>query len=94
MSGIPISSLTSEVCGVCGDMLPWNEILGQSQGKYNKDGGAAFGRPTMLSMVSLVLALYFIQRQPITVDYRCQTTNGDPREKKGMARIQKTILCC
>ena len=47
-------------------VLPWNEIKGQSKGKDSKDGGAAFGRPTMLSMVSLALALDFILRQPIT----------------------------
>ena len=61
--GIPISSLTSVVCG---NKLPRNELQGQSQRKDSKDGGAAFGCPAMLSMASLVLALYFIRRQPIT----------------------------
>ena len=43
--------------------LPWNEFQGQSQRKDSKDGGAAVGRPTRLSMISLVFALDCIPRQ-------------------------------
>ena len=69
-----MSSLTSVVC-----RLPWNEIQGQSERTDGTDGGAAFGRVTMLSMVSLALASDFIPMQLIAADYLCQTTNGDPR---------------
>ena len=57
-SGIPIRSLTSVVCA---DRLPWNEIQGQSQRNDSKDGGAAFVRPTVLSIVSLAFAWGILQ---------------------------------
>ena len=50
--------------------------------KIVRNGQAAFGCRTVLSTVSLALALYFIPRQLITTDYGCQTTHGDPEKKK------------
>ena len=53
--------------------------MAKAKEKIVRMGGPAFGRPTiMLNMVSLAL-MDFIPRQPVTTDYRCQTTNRDPR---------------
>ena len=66
-SGVPIiSSLTSVVSD---NRLPWNDIQGLSQRNHTENGGAAKGRPTILTTFSLALALDFIPRQPVTVDY-------------------------
>ena len=56
----------------------------KSKKRQRTDGGAAFGCLAMLSMVSLVLALDFIPRPPITREYCCQTTNADPRKGYGI----------
>ena len=56
-----MDSLTSVVCA---NGLRWQKILGQSQREDIKIGGAAFGRPTILSMLSLASAMDFIPRQP------------------------------
>ena len=84
-----MNSLTSVFFG---NRLPWNEIQGQSPRKNSKDDGAAFGRPTMLSMASLALALDFIPRQPITTEYSCQTTNGDPRDSRSWHDLKPSMV--
>ena len=67
-SGNLISSLTLVVCGT---RLPWNEIQGQRQRNHtrSKHGGAAEGRPAIVTICSLALALDFIPWQLITQNY-------------------------
>ena len=82
-SGIPICSQTSVVCG---NRLQGNDIQGQSQSNLINMG---------CGMFSVALVLDFIPRQSITTEYRCLTTNGDPRRTKirGVAMLSICRRC-